>query len=106
MDTKDMVFKTKEYTFLKNRLLEVEGLDEKKGQLISVLKCFENSENLFFKEIVKQTSLSDFICRPIISSLYCAGFLDKEERLSKMKFYSLNRNGKKLLQDLREEGKI
>lgn len=87
-------FNDETFEYLKPRMLEMEDSVKK---ILQVL--FENEEGLYVKEILEKVNASEVGLRPVLTSLYTAGFMDKENR-GTAKFYKINENGSRLLKTL------
>ena len=87
-------FNDETFEYLKSRVLE---MDEVVKKVLQVL--FENEEGLYVKEIIEEVKGSEVGLRPVLTSLYTAGFIDKENR-GTAKFYKINENGARLLKTL------
>ena len=92
-----IIHEKKTYDFLKSRIKNVS--DEIKPVLEILTTC---KDGFYHQELLRKMDCSDSLLRPITSSLYSAGFIDIKEK-GNMKFYLINENGTKLLNDMNGE---
>lgn len=89
-------FSVKTYQTLGSRVNETIG--EGAVKILQLLQI--QKEGFYHEEILSRVKGSDMIVRPVLYSLYCSGFIDRNTR-GRMKFYSINKNGERLLRDIK-----
>lgn len=87
-------FNDETFEYLRPRILEMSEVVKKVLQIL-----FENEDGLYVKELIESINGSEVGLRPVLTSLYSAGFIDKENK-GTAKFYKINENGARLLKTL------
>lgn len=86
----DILFEEEVFEFLSKRILEFGNVPK------DILFLLSKEGELYHDNILKKLCYSDSLLRPCIMSLYSAGFIDRCKE-GNMKYYSINKNGHKLL---------